>query len=69
MGYKTILVHVDASAHAQPAIAYAGRLAAQQGAHLVGLAGTGINELVYQCNAAAPGVYLQPQDLAALRDL
>lgn len=47
MSYKTILVHVDQSPHAEARIALAARIAAAQGAHLVGAAMTGISRFVY----------------------
>jgi nucleotide-binding universal stress UspA family protein len=47
MSYKTILVHVDLSRHAQRRIETAARIAAEQGAHLVGAAMTGISRFVY----------------------
>lgn len=68
MSYKTLLVNAAPSAHAQQVIAYASRLAVAEDAHLVGLASTGISELVYQCNAAAPGVVLLPEDISAMTD-
>ena len=47
MAYKTILVHVDQSPHAQARIALAARIAAAQGAHLIGAAMTGISRFIY----------------------
>lgn len=47
MTYKTILVHVDRSPHAEARIALAVRIAAAQGAHLIGAAMTGISRFVY----------------------
>ncbi|HEU4374080.1 MAG TPA: universal stress protein [Telluria sp.] len=47
MSYKTILVHVDQSPHAEARIALAARIAADQGAHLIGAAMTGISRYVY----------------------
>lgn len=66
MSYKTILVHAGPSARADQIAACAGRLAAAQQAHVVGLASTGIRELAYQCNAAIAGVPPLPVDLSAL---
>lgn len=67
MSYQTILVNAQAGPHSERIAACAARLAQAGGtggnAHLVGLASTGLNELVYQCNAAAPGVALLPDDL------
>lgn len=47
MSYKTILVHVDQSAHAPARVALAARIAAEQGAHLIGASMTGISRFVY----------------------
>ncbi|MET0855184.1 MAG: universal stress protein [Telluria sp.] len=47
MSYKTILVHVDQSAHAPARIAVAARIAADNGAHLIGAATTGISRFIY----------------------
>jgi len=63
MSYKTILVSAELSQHAQQIAACATRIAIAEQAHLVGLASTGINPLLYQCNAAAPGVPLRPEDI------
>ena len=64
MSYKTILVNAEHSRRAEHIVACAARIANDEQAHLVGLASTGINPLVYQCNAAAPGVPLLPEDLS-----
>lgn len=48
MSYKTILVHADASRHADERIRVAARLARAEGAHLVGAAMTGISRYLYQ---------------------
>ncbi|RZT11040.1 Universal stress protein family protein [Duganella sp. CF402] len=66
MSYKTLLVNAAPSGRSQQVIAYASRLAAAQQAHLVGLASTGLSELVYQYNAAVPGMMLLPEDVSAL---
>lgn len=66
MSYKTILVHAGASARAGHIAACASRIAIAEQAHLVGLASTGINPLMYECNAAAAGIPLLPQDLSGL---
>jgi nucleotide-binding universal stress UspA family protein len=47
MSYKTVLVHVDQSPHAEARIALAARIAAGQGAHLIGAAMTGISRYVF----------------------
>ena len=64
MSYKTILVNAELSPRAEHIVACAARIAEAEQAHLVGLSSTGINPLVYQCNAAAPGVPLLPDDLS-----
>jgi nucleotide-binding universal stress UspA family protein len=43
MYYKTIIVHVDDSIHAAERIRVATRLAAEHGAHLTGIAATGVS--------------------------
>ena len=67
MSYRTILVNVQPGPHSEQIAACACRLAHANNAHLVGLASTGLNELVYQCNAAAPGVALLPDDLGVFQ--
>lgn len=66
MSYKTLLVNASSTGRSQQVIAYASRLALAQQAHLVGLASSGLTELAYQCNAAAPGVILLPEDVSAM---
>lgn len=66
MSYKTILAQAGPSQRTEAIAACASRIALAESAHLVGLASTGIRPLVYQCNAAAPGVPLLPEDLGAL---
>jgi nucleotide-binding universal stress UspA family protein len=51
MSYKTILVHVDQSPHAAARIHIAAQIALDQGAHLVGVAMTGISRFLYQDSA------------------
>jgi nucleotide-binding universal stress UspA family protein len=68
MSYKTILVNAESSPRAQHIAGCAARIAAAEQAHVVGLASTGINQLIYQCNAVAPGVPLLPPDLTVLTD-
>lgn len=46
MRYKTIVVHVDRSMHADTRMRYAAQLAARTGAHLVGSAFSGISRYV-----------------------
>lgn len=48
MTYRTILVHVDDSDHAVQRMALAATLARSSGAHLVGLAPTGISRFLYE---------------------
>lgn len=48
MSYRTILVHIDASPAAHARIALAAQLACEHGAHLVGVAVTGVSRLFYQ---------------------
>lgn len=48
MAYKTILVHVDEAPHSTARILLAGELALQEGAHVVGVATTGISRFLYQ---------------------
>jgi len=53
MDYKTILVHIDATPGAQARAAFAARLALAHGAHVTGLAQTGISRFLYE--STAPG--------------
>ncbi|MES2322781.1 MAG: universal stress protein [Pseudomonadota bacterium] len=48
MTFHTILVHVDDSAHAVQRMAVAASLARSTGAHLVGMAPTGISRFLYE---------------------
>jgi nucleotide-binding universal stress UspA family protein len=48
MAYKTILVHVDEAPHSAARILLAGELALQEGAHVIGVATTGISRFLYQ---------------------
>jgi len=68
MSYKTILVSAQPSPRAQQIVACASGIAVAEQAHLVGLASTGISELTYQCNAAAAGMPLLPQDMSGLTE-
>lgn len=56
MDYKTILVHVDDAPEAPDRIASAALLANAQGAHVVGMAQTGISRFIRE--ATLPGVEL-----------
>jgi len=51
MGYKTILVHADEAPHSGARILLAAELALQQGAHVIGVATTGISRFLYQGEA------------------
>lgn len=51
MSYKTILVHVDESRHAEQRIRIAADIAAKQDAHLVGGAATGVSPYIYRSGA------------------
>lgn len=48
MSYRTVLVHVDASRHAHTRVGIAAAIAAQQEAHLVGAATSGVSRTIYQ---------------------
>jgi nucleotide-binding universal stress UspA family protein len=61
MSYKTVLVHVDRSRHAEQRIRAAARIAMQQDAHLIGAAFTGVSRYIYQTGLGAdsPGFTAQ----------
>lgn len=63
MSYKTILVHVDASAHAEARIALASQIAADQGGHLIGAALTGLASAYYRNRGDALAMPLTQQEL------
>lgn len=67
MSYKTILTQADAGPRTKDVIALACQMALYEQAHLVGLASTGIDELLYQCNAYPPGVPVSDAQLQPLR--
>ena len=48
MGYKTILVHVDEAPHSAARVLMAADLALQHGAHVIGVALTGVSRFLYQ---------------------
>lgn len=48
MPYKTIVVHVDESAHLEARVRIAANVAMAEGAHLVGAALTGVAKIVYE---------------------
>jgi nucleotide-binding universal stress UspA family protein len=52
MSYKSILVHVDPSAAARQRYDLAVAIAEEQGAHLTGVAMTGVSRFIYQAEAA-----------------
>ncbi|QYF92984.1 universal stress protein [Massilia sp. PAMC28688] len=69
--YKTILVHVDGSAHAQNRVEVAARLALAQEAHLVGSALTGLAAYhlpLSPMDAGAPPVVVPTEELHAHAD-
>jgi len=63
MSYKTILVHADDAPHSAARILLAGELALQEGAHVIGVATTGISRFLYQ------GETVDEQDLNLMRHL
>lgn len=66
MSYKTILVQADWADAPPSCTALAATIARAEQAHLVGVALSGVDQVVYQCNAAAPGVVMLPADLTML---
>ncbi|WBS04716.1 universal stress protein [Pseudoduganella sp. SL102] len=48
MGYKTIVVHVDEAPHSAARVLMAADLALQHGAHVIGVALTGVSRFLYQ---------------------
>jgi nucleotide-binding universal stress UspA family protein len=68
MGYKTILVHVDASAASSDRIRLAAGLARAAGAHLVGSALTGVSRFVSPAMAACGDARLAERCAALRRD-
>lgn len=48
MSYKTILVHLDESKHTEERIRIAAHIAINEGAHLIGVAMTGVSRFIYQ---------------------
>lgn len=51
MSYKTVLVHIDDSAHSAPRVELAAAIARADGGHLIGVALTGVSRLLYQNSA------------------
>ena len=68
MSYKTILVQADWADAPPSCTAMAAQIALAEDAHLVGVAMSGVEQVIYQCNAAAPGVVELPADLSALTE-
>jgi len=54
MSYKTIIVHAEKSRHAKQVIALAASIAAQEEAHLAGIAATGVSRYIYQSGMIDP---------------
>lgn len=52
MAYRTILAHADTSAHAPARIRMAAQLAKSEGAHLIGVAVTGVSRFMFPETAA-----------------
>jgi nucleotide-binding universal stress UspA family protein len=67
MSYKTILLHLDESAHLPQRIALASALAQQMQAHLVGLATSGVTRLMYSGGAIEIDAALLADHVALLR--
>lgn len=68
MSYKTILVHVDQSAHAPARMRIAAQIALDEGAHLVGVAMTGISRFLYQDSAIDLSRSIVAQHIDLLND-
>lgn len=67
MSYHTILVHADSSRHTGARVRLAAYLARAGGAHLIGLAATGLSRYVYQ-SGIAYGMPILPSDIAQLTE-
>lgn len=67
MSYHTILVHADRSRHSGARVRLAARLARAAGAHLIGVAATGLSRYVYQ-SGMAYGLPVLPSDIAQLTE-
>ncbi|HEY1151244.1 MAG TPA: universal stress protein [Pseudoduganella sp.] len=63
MGYKTILVHADEAPPSAARILLAAELALREGAHVIGVATTGISRFLY------PGETVDEQDMNLMRHL
>lgn len=68
MAYKTILVHVDEAPNSAARILLAGELALQEGAHVVGIATTGISRFLYQNETVDQNDPNLARHLAVLRE-
>jgi len=68
MTYNTILVHVDQSPRAAHVVQLAARIALVDEAHLIGVASTGIDHLVYQYSGVALGMPLGMDDFTQLTE-
>jgi nucleotide-binding universal stress UspA family protein len=68
MSYKTILVHVDQSAHAAERIRLAAAIARAENAHLIGAAMTGISRFVFDSGTINPQDTVLKHHLDFLRD-
>ncbi|MCU6501671.1 universal stress protein [Rugamonas sp. A1-17] len=66
MCYKTILVQADAADSTPSCATIAAQIAIADQAHLVGVSMSGMDQMIYQCNTAAPGVVVLPADLRML---
>lgn len=64
MAYKTILVHADLSVHAPARIRFAAALAMSAGAHLIGVATTGVSRFMFP-DGAAPLAHTAASSYAA----
>lgn len=68
MTYKTILVHLDDTPHAAARILLAGEFALQHGAHVIGVALTGVSRFLYQNEMVDEGDPNLALHLNVLRD-
>jgi nucleotide-binding universal stress UspA family protein len=65
--YKTILVHIDATARSVGRTELAAAIAREHGAHLVGAAATGFPELMFAGDGIVTGVPVPPWSIEELR--
>ena len=68
MSYKTIIVHVDDSIHAAERIRIAAALAAEHGAHLTGVATTGVSRFAYPNTVPELAVSVPAGKISELRE-